>query len=151
MAIDDAMKRPHADTKILATDLSTNALRSGLAGRYDKKRLADVPPGYRQRYFTRDRTAADATFVVNEALKELIRFRRLNLSCSPYPMRGPFDAIFCRNVMIYFDHEMRKKTLNEAYRLLKPGGYLFVGSAESLMGIANKFDLVRPTIYKKPA
>ncbi len=65
-------------------------------------------------------------------------------------MRGPLDVIFCRNVMIYFDNEVRQRLLNEMYRLLKPGGYLMVGHAESLSGLMSSFKSVRPSVYRKP-
>jgi chemotaxis protein methyltransferase CheR len=64
-------------------------------------------------------------------------------------MQGPFDAIFCRNVMIYFDHRIRATLLDEIHRLLKPGGYLFVGHAESLTGLTSTFKTVRPSIHVK--
>jgi chemotaxis protein methyltransferase CheR len=65
-------------------------------------------------------------------------------------MQGPFDAIFCRNVMIYFDNLVRKDLLAECYRLLKPEGYLFVGHAESLTGLLSGFKAVMPSVYIKP-
>ena len=80
----------------------------------------------------------------------MILFRRLNLSEVPYPMKGPMDIIFCRNVMIYFDNEIRKKLLDEFCRLLKPGGYLMVGHAESLAGMLCGLKAVMPSIYVKP-
>jgi chemotaxis protein methyltransferase CheR len=83
------------------------------------------------------------------ALQQMIVYRRLNLSTPPFPMRGPLDAVFCRNVMIYFDDAVRIQLLDEIARLLKPGGYLFVGHAESLAGILSGFKYVQPSIYRK--
>jgi chemotaxis protein methyltransferase CheR len=76
-------------------------------------------------------------------------FQRINLSKPPFPMHGPMDAIFCRNVMIYFDNTVRKILLEDCYRLLKPGGFLFVGHAESLTGILSGFKPVKASIYVK--
>jgi len=76
-------------------------------------------------------------------------FRRVNLSAPPFPMTGPLDAVFCRNVMIYFDDAVRLRLLDEANRLLKPGGYLVVGHAESLAGMISDFKYVRPSVYRK--
>jgi chemotaxis protein methyltransferase CheR len=79
----------------------------------------------------------------------MIRFAWLNLSAPPFPMRGPLDVVFCRNVMIYFDNNVRSRLLNEIHRLLKPGGYLMVGHAESLSGILSNFKSVEPSVYVK--
>jgi chemotaxis protein methyltransferase CheR len=138
------------DTRILATDLSTRVLHKCLEGVYEEKRVKDVPPMLRQKYFEKSGTGQNATFRVKEILRKTILFKRLNLSVVPYPMQGPMDAIFCRNVMIYFDNEVRRILLQEFFRLLKPGGYLFVGHAESLTGILSGFRSVMPSVYIKP-
>jgi chemotaxis protein methyltransferase CheR len=75
-------------------------------------------------------------------------FRRLNLSRFPYPIRGVFDAIFCRNVMFYFDGALRERMVREFQGLLQPGGYLFVGRSETLIGIKSEFRLVGPAVYQ---
>lgn len=137
------------DVKILATDISTRVLEQCLAGRYEGKKLDTMAPALRQRYFTRCPDAGDV-YEVKPALRNLVVFRRLNLSRPPFPMRGPLDAVFCRNVMIYFDMQVRTGLVQEAYRLLKPGGYLFVGHAESLTGIMTGFKTVRPSVYLRP-
>ena len=67
----------------------------------------------------------------------------------PYPMRGPIDVVYCRNVMIYFDNSTREKLISEIYRLLKPGGYLITGHAESLTSIKNNFKCIKPSIFMK--
>ncbi len=79
----------------------------------------------------------------------MLVFRRLNLSAPPFPLRGPLDIIFCRNVMIYFDNSVRARLLAEARRLLKPGGYLVVGHSESLAGVLSELKTVKPSIYVK--
>jgi chemotaxis protein methyltransferase CheR len=86
---------------------------------------------------------------VKERLKNTIAFARLNLSQAPYPMKGPFDAIFLRNVMIYFDNPVRKRLLEECYRLLRWDGYLFVGHAETLTGIISAFKPIGKSVFVK--
>jgi chemotaxis protein methyltransferase CheR len=86
---------------------------------------------------------------VTAELREPVVFRQLNLAHTPYPLRGPLDGIFCRNVMMYFDAELRRRLLAELRRLLKPGGLLLVGHAESLAGASGGFRTVRPSVYVK--
>jgi len=81
-------------------------------------------------------------------LRERIRFRQLNLK-ETWPMRGPFDVIFCRNVVIYFDKEMQKLLFNRFADILTPTGYLFIGHSESLFGITDRFRVAGRTIYQK--
>jgi chemotaxis protein methyltransferase CheR len=78
----------------------------------------------------------------------MLRFRRLNLSTPPFPLRGPLDAVFCRNVMIYFDTPVRRALVDEFLRLLRPGGLLVVGKSESLIGLADGLDRVGPSVYR---
>ncbi len=136
-----------ADTKILATDLSTRVLERARQGIYEAKRMDKVPAFLLNRYFLRSRSGSEALFSVSESLKRMITFARLNLAEIPFPMRGPLDIIFCRNVMIYFDNQIRKRLLDEMYRLLKPNGYLVVGHAESLSGLLSRFKSVEPSVY----
>jgi chemotaxis protein methyltransferase CheR len=85
---------------------------------------------------------------VTEPTQRLVRLARLNLM-GPWPMRGPFDAIFCRNVMIYFDKPTQAALVRRFWELLAPGGHLFVGHSESLTGMAHDFAYVRPAVYLK--
>jgi chemotaxis protein methyltransferase CheR len=137
---------PSADVRILATDLSTRALAEACAGVYAAEDVAPVPRELLARYFTR---GADHRYTVTPALTQLLKFARLNLAHPPYPMRGPFDVIFCRNVMIYFDNDVRRRLLDECHRLLRPDGFLVVGHSESLSGILGHFRSVEPSIYTK--
>jgi len=137
------------DIKILATDISTRALAVCLNGTYEEQKLKAVPKLLLHRYFERSKEGDKAFFTVSGAIKNMIVFRRLNLSKPPFPMRGPLDAIFCRNVMIYFDNIVRRRLLDNLYNLLKPSGYLMVGHAESLTGMVSDFKSVKPAIYTK--
>jgi len=137
------------DTKILATDISTQVLERARKGIYEKKRLQKVPQQVFGRYFRKVQGCQEESYQVEDSIRSMIQFKRLNLATPPFPMRGPLDAIFCRNVMIYFDNTVRKHLLDEMYRLLKPGGYLMVGHAESLSGMLSHFRSVEPSVYVK--
>ena len=136
------------DLKILATDLSTRALEVAQRGIYESARAAAVPAELRVRFLEKAPEAPGHVRPVSE-LRRSITFARLNLASSPFPMSGPFDAIFCRNVMIYFDLEIRQQVLRELFRLLRPGGWLFVGHSESLTGLNRGFRTVAPSAYVK--
>ncbi len=137
------------DMRILATDISTQAVAKGRAGTYDEQKMSPVPPHLKARYFERSKSRSGVAYTATEALRKPVLFRRLNLSAPPFPMNGPMDAIFCRNVLIYFDQRTRRALLEEARRLLKKGGYLMVGHAESLTGTISDLKPVRPSIYVK--
>jgi chemotaxis protein methyltransferase CheR len=137
------------DVKILATDISTRVLEKCLQATYTQERVQSVPPALRDRYFERLASRDGTVFRVREPLRKLLIFRRLNLATPPFSMKGPLDVVMCRNVMIYFDNLVRGRLLTEVHRLLKPGGYLMVGHAESLTGLSTPFKTVRPSVYQK--
>jgi chemotaxis protein methyltransferase CheR len=137
------------DVKILATDISTRVLRKCVEGRYGEDKIEPVPPQMRKKYFDETQAGNKKVFCIKNELKSRISFTRLNLSKPPFPMSGPFDVVFVRNVMIYFDNEVRKKLLDDVNRLLNSNGYLFVGHAESLAGLLSNFKAVKPSVYKK--
>ena len=147
----EALGDAPVDVKILATDISLDVLAQGVQGRYVADRLKPVNAMLKGRYFTKDKIAEETYFEVGPALKDLVVFKQLNLAAPPFPMQGPLDIVFCRNVMIYFDRHVRTCLLREIYRLLRPGGVLIVGHAESLAGIATSFATVKATIYTKTA
>jgi chemotaxis protein methyltransferase CheR len=139
-----------ADVKILATDLSTRVLARCAEAMYPQEKTGPVPVELLRKYFEK-RTLPEGVFhAVRPEVRNLVTFSRLNLSKPPFPMNGPFDAVFCRNVMIYFDTAVRKNLLAEISRLLRPGGHLFVGHAESLTGMLSGFRTVQPSVYVKP-
>jgi chemotaxis protein methyltransferase CheR len=136
------------DLGILATDLSSAMLARARKGIYDKNRLQEVPPLLLSKYFACIETHPAPRYQVIEPLRRPMRFARLNLM-EEWPMRGPFDLIFCRNVMIYFDKPTQERLVNRFWNLLKPGGHLFVGHSESLAGASHRFRYVQPAIYVK--
>jgi chemotaxis protein methyltransferase CheR len=150
MTLLEKMGAGTVDMKILATDISTRALARCTEGVYSKQKLAGIPQPLVNRFFKLKQEGKRDIFEVRNELRTIVAFTRLNLSKPPFPMQGPMDAIFCRNVMIYFDNAVRKKLLSECYRLLKPDGYLFVGHAESLTGLLSGFKAVMPSVYVKP-
>lgn len=145
----DALNSRNVDCKILATDISTRVLRQCQLGEYPASSVDKVPPRYRSQYFLRRNGNNVGGYSVTDEVRRMVVFRRLNLSTPPFPMKGPLDIVFCRNVMIYFDNEVRMRLLNDIYRLLKPGGFLMVGHSESLMGLQTKFKPVRASVYTK--
>lgn len=147
MTMLEATRGARVDIRILATDISTAVLERCRQGAYSAEKVASVPPALREKYFAENRGAG--TYTVKNSLRDLITFRRLNLSNPPFPMKGPLDVVLCRNVMIYFDNTVRGNLLKEVHRLLKPGGYLMVGHAESLTGILTSLKVVRPSVYVK--
>jgi chemotaxis protein methyltransferase CheR len=136
------------DIGILATDLSSHMIAHARKGVYDKNHLREVPPLLISKYFTCIETRPVRRYQVIELLRRCVHFARLNLM-GEWPMRGPFDVIFCRNVMIYFDKFTQEQLVNRFWKLLKPGGHLFVGHSESLAGSPHKFRYVQPATYVK--
>ena len=133
------------DVRILATDLSERMLEKARAGAYAEEILADVAPPLRKKYFD---PAGEGQWRVKPLLKSMIQFAPLNLQ-QPWPMKGPFNAIYCRNVMIYFDRETRQKLISRYADLLAPGGFFFVGHSESLTGITHTLRYVEPAAYQR--
>jgi len=136
------------DAAILATDLSTQTLSTAHVGKYDQKRIEGIPPYLRAKYFDVVETRPVRRYRVSDDIRRLVHFAQLNLM-SAWPMRGLFDAIFCRNVMIYFNKSTQQKLIERFWKILRPGGKLFIGHSESLAGISHRFKYVQPTIYEK--
>ena len=137
------------DVKVLATDISTRMLAHAREGIYEASRMEDMPQGLRVRYMEQVEPAKDRRrFRVDPRVRETVSFARLNLM-GAWPMKGPFDAIFCRNVMIYFDRPSQAKLIRRFRDLLGQGGTLFIGHSETLSGINEGLAMVSPTIYAR--
>lgn len=136
------------DVRILATDISTRVLAVARQAVYEKETLSDVPAPVLHKYFMLVRHDATRAYQVKDPIRAMVRFVRLNLM-QPWPMRGPFDAIFCRNVMIYFDKPTQERLVQRFWALLRPGGHLFIGHSESLTGASHAFHYVQPAVYVK--
>jgi chemotaxis protein methyltransferase CheR len=137
--------------KILATDICTAVLEKAKEGIYDAHRVGTVPSPFRHRYFTTIQHKPQPLVQVVPELRRLITFAYLNLMAEKFPFRYPFDLVFCRNVMIYFDRPTQQAVVAKLARHIRPGGYLLIGHSESLNAIKHSLKYVRPTIYQKPA
>ncbi len=147
MSVDELVKKHRLDFKILATDISTRVLAHAKAGVYEEDRLANIPDNLKNRYFRRQSGSGPARYAVSEQLKNMMIFHRLNFTVFPYPIKGIFDVIFCRNAMIYFDRDLRTRMVREFARLLRPGGILMIGHAETLIGLENQYRTIKPSVY----
>jgi len=137
------------DVKILATDIDSNVLATGKTGVYEYRRIENIEEDFKQKYFKRGCGQNENNVRVNKELSNLITFKQLNL-LHEWPMAGPFDVIFCRNVIIYFDKPTQQELFTRYYDLLAPGGLLMLGHSENLGAYQQHFDNVGRTIFRKP-
>ncbi len=136
------------DIKILATDLDSDVVAKAAAGIYEERRLEGVSEQRRRRWFRRGRGANAGKVRVADEIRGLITFRQLNLM-HPWPMRGPFDVIFCRNVVIYFDKDTQRRLFDRYADILGAQRYLFIGHSESLHRVSERFQSLGKTMYRK--
>ncbi len=134
--------------KVLATDISTSVLEKARKGKYEKEKVKDIPALIRNKYLLKRRDEGKEFFEVTPQLRQIVIFKYLNL-IENWPVTGPLDFIFCRNVMIYFDKPTQQNLVERFWKLLNAGGLLFTGHSESLTGINHRFGYVQPTIYIK--
>jgi chemotaxis protein methyltransferase CheR len=135
------------DIRILATDIDTEVVRRGSLGVFSAESVAPVPAKYRGPLKKAD---GGDSVAIDENVRSLISFGQLNLM-HDWPMRGPFDAIFCRNVMIYFDGPTKAKLVDRFTDLLRMDGWLYIGHSESLLGSHPRLKLAGRTIYRRVA
>lgn len=133
------------DSTLLASDISNKALLAAKTGVYSSEELIRIPKTWMKKYFTKlDR----GNYAVTDLIKNNVAFRNFNL-LSPFNFKKPFHAIFCRNVMIYFDMPTKKQIIDKFYDALLPGGYLLIGHSESLSSCKHNFKYLRPSVYQK--
>jgi chemotaxis protein methyltransferase CheR len=150
MTLYDSVPDPERwDFQILASDISTRVLARAASGVYEGERVRDLPTGLVERHFLKGKGERAGMIKVKPHLSQMVRFRRINLMDDTFPIKSPLDLIFCRNVMIYFDHPTQTQLVTKFHRYLKPGGYLFIGHSESLQRLDQPFESVAPTIYRK--
>ena len=135
------------DVRILASDLDTNVVQAGASGIYQDKRIEGLSDERRERWFQRGKgRQSDMVRVVPE-LRDMISFKQLNLM-KDWPMKGLFDVIFCRNVVIYFDKPTQRILFERFDKILHPQSHLFIGHSETLSKINDSFQLIDKTIYR---
>lgn len=134
--------------RILATDISTRVLAAARRAIYPAGRFDDIPEAWRRAYLLRGRGESQGFFKIKPELARLVEFARLNL-IEPFPPREPFQVIFCRNVMMYFDKATQQNIVQRLAACLVRGGYLFVGHSESLTGVEHGLQYVCPAVYRQ--
>jgi chemotaxis protein methyltransferase CheR len=138
------------DAKILATDIDTNMLDRARSGAYRMEDLKSIPSVY-HKYTSQKKREGEQGIMMADSIRQLITFNQLNLLDKHWPMKGLFDVIFCRNVVIYFDKETQRPLFDHYASQMKPQSWLFIGHSESLFKVSDKFELIGKTIYKKAA
>jgi len=135
---------------ILATDISKSCLDTARRAVYPERRIDSVPMELRKKYFLRSSDSAEELVQMGPELRSPIQFGSLNLIANSFGLSQKMDVIFCRNVMIYFNNQIREQLVRRFEQQLVPGGYLFVGHSESLNGFEMGLDQVAPMVYYKP-
>ena len=139
------------DIKILATDIDTNVLEKARQGIYRMDKATGLSKQHLQKWFLKSKNNQwPEEIKVSPRLQELITFKQLNLM-EEWPMKGKFDILFCRNVVIYFDKDTQRVLFERYANILKDDGYMFLGHSESLYKVTDKFTLLGKTIHKKAA
>lgn len=134
------------DTKILATDISTEVLEQAIVGRYTQEQISHLPEHWKRRFL---RAMPDGEhFEVTKEIKNEVIFRQFNLM-DTFPFKRKMHIVFLRNVMIYFDQDTKKQLIQKVYDVMEPGGYLFVGRTETLERDIVPFQLIQPSIFRK--
>ncbi len=140
---------PGQSLRIYASDISNKALRCAQAGEYPKETCAPLARKSGSTAISSAQQRPDPRYRVSARLRSQVAFRRINLM-EPLPWQRQFPAIFCRNVMIYFDRKTQQEVVRRLTGCLEPGGYFFTGHAESLAGISHALEYVQPALYRKP-
>lgn len=134
------------ETSILATDISTQILSEAVRGVYTREQIETLPRHWKQAYFTK---MNEDEYQIHQELRNHVIYRQFNLM-HPFPFKRKMHAIFLRNVMIYFDEDTKRQLISKVEQQLEPGGYLFIGTTESIDRAATNLEYVRPSIYRKP-
>ena len=138
------------EVRVIGTDVSNRVLETAHRGVYSPERLATLPPGWIRKYFEQCSGRERGMWQVRPSFRSMVEFRRLNLMES-LPRSFRFPAVFCRNVLIYFDRDTQQSVVNRLSGAIEPGGFLFTGHAESLTGINHPLRYVKPAVYQGKA
>ena len=136
------------DVKILATDLDTNMVQTASDGVYTEERVAGLDKAHLKKWVNRGKGEHEGKIRMSQELRDMITFKQLNLM-DEWPLSGPFDFMFCRNVVIYFNKDTQRELFERYANLVADDGHLFIGHSESLNKVSTRFDLIGQTIYKK--
>jgi chemotaxis protein methyltransferase CheR len=136
--------------RIEATDISHKILQRARVGVYREDSIAKMAPAALRKHFQKGFGPQEGNYRVKPHVQECVTFRQLNLLEGSAPFTEPFQLIFCRNVMIYFDRATQEELVAKLTRQLVPGGYLFVGHSESLSGVKHTLETVKPAVYRRP-
>lgn len=139
------LEHPKWNTKVLATDVSTEVLRHAMRGIYQKEQMEGLPESWRRRFF---RKLPDGEYEAKKELKDEVIFRQFNLM-EPFPFKRKMHVVFLRNVMIYFDDRTKRELIQKVYDVMEPGGYLFIGQTEAIDENSTKFKMIQPSIFRK--
>ena len=135
--------------EVLGSDISSRVLAQAESGLYPMSRAEELSADYLKRYCLKGVGSMEGRFVVSSRLRARAHFAQINLT-EPLPSTGVFDAIFLRNVMIYFQPETKRQVVERLLTRLRPGGWLFVGHSESLNGLVDDLEGIAPAVYRKP-
>ncbi|MEX2375719.1 MAG: protein-glutamate O-methyltransferase CheR [Dehalococcoidia bacterium] len=138
------------DVRILATDLDTNCVAHARNGIYEAEKLASIDQRLLRKWFQRGTGARSSKVRLTASVRDMISFKQLNLM-RDWPVKGPFEAIFCRNVIIYFDKDTQRRLFARYAQVLPSGARLFLGHSESLHNVSDQFELIGKTIYRRVA
>lgn len=147
MTVAETFGSGSSHVSIIASDLDTNVLETARKGVYSVDRVEKLSPERLRRFFLRGTGAQEGYVAVRQELKDLVQYQRINLLDASYPVKGPLDVIFCRNVMIYFDKPTQYKILSRFAPMMQPDGLMFAGHSESFMHAADLFRSLGKTVY----
>lgn len=148
MVLAEAYKSWTPPVKIIATDIDSQVLRDAKTGIYNQSRLAGVSEPRKKRFFQKGKGPNEGKARIVPELSNLVTYQRLNLLDTQWDLKGPFDVIFCRNVMIYFDKETQARVLARMVKLVKPEGLYFAGHSESFVNASHLVKLVGKSTYR---
>lgn len=134
------------DTKVLATDVSVEALKQATKGQYDKGQIDSLPEHWKRRFL--HSIDGGTRYEMTQEIKDEVLFRQFNLM-DVFPFKRKMHIVFLRNVMIYFDKETKQELIRKVYDVMEPGGYLFIGRTETIDKSNTKFELIQPSIFRK--
>ena len=148
MTVCEAFNTLTPNCQIIATDIDTNVLAHAANGVYTMDRLDKMLPERQRRFFLKGKGDREGQARVRQELRNMITFKQLNLLADSWPISGQFDAIFCRNVMIYFDKATQRKILSRFVPLMKPDALLFAGHSENFLYVSESLKLRGKTVYE---